>query len=486
MTGTAVGDENRLLIAEAKTDKSNYTISEQAKISCKVTDSSGTAVSGALVTGEITKPDNSVETILLSEKQQEQGAYEGIFTNISLEGTYNATIKAQKQGYPDAPPVNLTFVAAKNKIPLGKSISIANPDIEFYSIYVPDRYGGDFTITATGSAIGLYYPDPYTKVADATTQIDYPVAFNQHGWYYVKVVDRESISKISNTFIQTGEASYRPWNFWYWPLKKNDDNPQLNLYGEGGALDKYDALFGTQARQYEESWYGGYVDRKTGIKWDPGDGHCWGASVASILLPQPNDSVYHRFSNDEMEGLVSELADTNVIYERIVSDVPPIKPRPGKDEVDKFISKIHVGLVLHLLLNENQDNRPLQSNLRDLNGNNPNAIWNHAIYKYESSMKESEEGKEDIVEITTTLYSNYDLIPPTNNTVDRIDTYVYKLRFTAEGVILKDFADQDWISAFGFVPQNLWYIKNSSFNNTDNPYVTKENIKKLGINFPEQ
>ncbi len=203
-----------LTITDPKTDKPNYTIGEQAKISCKVTDSSCVTVSGAFVTAEITKPDSSVETILVSENQP--GNYEGIFTNVSLSGTYNTTIKAQKQGYTDATPINLTFTAERNKIPLGKSTSIANPDIEFYSIYVPDRYGGDLTVTAAGGGvIGLYYPNPYTKVANAATQINYPVAFNQHGWYYVKIIDRGSISNISNTFVQTGEASYRPWNFWY-------------------------------------------------------------------------------------------------------------------------------------------------------------------------------------------------------------------------------------------------------------------------------
>lgn len=247
--------EHRLIISQAKTDKPSYTTGEEAKISCRLTDDEGATITSVLVTAEITKPDNSTETVLLSEKPQEQGTYEGVFTNISLQGTYNATIKAQKQGYTDATPVNLTFTAERNKISLGKSLSITNPDIEFYSIYIPDRYGGELTVTASGGgAIELYYPDPYTKVANASTQINYSVAFNQHDWYYVKVVDRGSISNISNTFVQTGEASYRPWNFWYYPFKKQD-NPAKNLYGEGGALEKYDTVFNTKAREYEEKNY---------------------------------------------------------------------------------------------------------------------------------------------------------------------------------------------------------------------------------------
>jgi len=487
LTGTGIKNKEAvLIITGVTTDKNSYTIGEKAKMSCIVTDNYGVTVSGAFVIAEIIKPNSDAETVLFSEKQQERGGYEGVFDNVSLQGIYNATIKARKIGYLDANPINLTFTAERNKIPLGKSLSITDPDIEFYSIYIADRYGGELTVTATGGTIELYSPDPYTKVANVFTQINYQVPFNQFGWHYVKIIDRGSISNISNTFVQTGEASYRPWNFWYWPLKKSDDNPQLNLYGEGGALAKYDTLFGTQARSYEEYWWGGYVNRRTGIEWDSGDGHCWGASIASILLPQPKDIVYHSLSNDEMEGLVSELADTKAICEKIVSDVPPIKPRPGRDEADKFISKIHVGLVAHLLLNENQNNRPLQSNLRDFNGNNPNAIWNHAIYKFESNMKESEDGKEEIIEISTILYSNCDFFPPpTDNTTARIDTYVYKLGYTVEGEISRDFTDQDWISATGFALDNLWYVKKSSFNNSANLKLTKENVNKIGINLPE-
>ncbi|OGX43078.1 MAG: hypothetical protein A3H41_01355 [Omnitrophica WOR_2 bacterium RIFCSPLOWO2_02_FULL_45_28] len=477
LTGTAVGDEHKLFLTEVKTDKTSYTTGEEVVLSTKLIDcNDGIPVSSVFVTAEITKPDSSVETILVSENQP--GNYEGIFTDISLLGTYNAIIKAQKQGYIDAIPITLTFIAERNKIPLGKSLSITNPDIEFYSIYVPDRYGGDLTVTATGSAIGLYYPDPYTRVADAATQINYPVAFNQHGWYYVRVFDRESISKISNSFVQTGEASYRPWNFWYWPFLKDELHPEKNLYKSGGVLDKYDRVFGTDARRFEEEHYSTTDSEK--FWW----GHCWGAVVASILLPQPEAITYNgqSFIQEEMEGLVTKLADKDANFEIIINNIPPLKPQLGADDTDEFADNFHLGLVDYI--RDPKERKPLQSNLRDPQGINPSAVWNHVIYKYSSTMEESEEGDEHIIKITTTVYANGDLFS-SDNTVDRIETYVYKLRYKPNGQIDDQFVTgQDWISATGFAPKSLRLIRGSRFNNPENPYVIKENVEKLGVNFP--
>ena len=473
----------KLAITEAKTDKPIYTFGEREKVFCNVIDENGIAVSGAFVISEITKPDNSVETILLSGKQQ--GGYEGVFTNFSVEGTYNATIKAQKQDFPDATPVNLTFAAARNKIPLGKSISIFNSDVEFYSIYVPDHNGGNLTVTATGGGkIGLYYPDPYTKVADAATQINYPVAFNQHGWYYVKVLDRESISKISNTFIQTGEASYRPWNFWYWPLKKDRKVPEKNLYALNGTLNKYDIVFGTIAREYEEKNWGG-------DDWSSGAGHCTGGSIASILLPEPKEVLYggQTFSQEEMEGLAIKLANTDFVIAKPILPkgikFPAKKPEDVK-WVDEFADEFYKALQRYLL----QKRVPLQCDLRDPSGVVSSAVWNHAVYGYKANMEESGEGREDVVKIITKLYSNYanysDSYPSSNNEPYREDTYIFKFKYKHNGQIDNKFSGQDWISTSGFLPEDIVIIIACWFDNAyyPNPHVTAENVKKLGIKFP--
>jgi hypothetical protein len=522
------GEISTLNIIDAKTDKSSYTIGEHAKISCNVTDGSGVIVPGAFITAEITKPDNSVETVLIS--QNELGNYEGIFTDVSSLGTYHVTIKAKKQGFTDASPINLTFVAERNKIPLGKNLPVANQEIEFYSIYIPDRYGGELTVTATGGGrIGLYYPDPYTKVTDAATKID-NCPISKHGWYYVKIIDKGSVSSISNTFVQTGEVP-RPWNFWYWPLKKQTDS-RLNLYGVNGPLDKYDAIFKDQYNSLSLLWLKalGYTGAKDyeeknwgGENWDGWEGHCWGGTIASILLPQPTDTIYHIFSDDEIEGIVMKLANTGAKGIDIVTDIPsfrigpggkivPIVPVPGPDETDEFAYYFHKGLIDYLQIGIEGVKKPLQSNVRDPNAIRPDAVWNHAIYQYSSTLEESEDNKEDIIRITTTIRANADIPPPSedrtvdNKVRDRIETYVYKLKYV-DGDLDKDYIDkgQDWISASasgapdsnvkGFAPRSLRYIKGSLFDGGKtsnagewwpyNPYITKENVEKLKVDFPQ-
>jgi beta propeller repeat protein len=376
------------------------------------------------------------------------------------------------------------------KIPLGKTNFPSMAKTEFYRIYVPTRWGGRLTVSTDSGHVELYYPDTQTAVAGPDNNLIYEIPFedalgnpvDNHGWYYVKHTGSANYT-ISNEFVQDGE-SYRPWNFWYYPYAPQGD-PAKNLYGVGGALAKYDSLFGASARDQEELSHG------SGASWE---GHCWGGVVASILLPQPEDTVYGLFSQEEIEGLVTKLADTNAAGEAVIEGIPatdidnnPLKPMLGADDTDKFVGDFHKGLVKYFRIGVGEERKkmPLQSNLRDSDGIDPNQVWNHAIYKYSSIMEESKEGIEDIVKVTTTIYANDDVFP-SDNILDRTETYVYKLRYTSDGEVDATFINQgqDWISTTGFAPYNLYFIEDSQFNNTHNLEVKKENVETLGIIFP--
>ncbi|MEW6087982.1 MAG: hypothetical protein AB1498_06710 [bacterium] len=379
------------------------------------------------------------------------------------------------------------------KIPLGKEITVTDND-KIYRIYIPSSSGGIFTIETNNETIELYYPDIFTKIAGPDVSITYSIPFedadgnpiDKHGWYYVKhndtgtaVVSGFALSNtiISNTFKEIGEASYRPWNFWYYPLQ-NQSDPARNLYGEGGTLTKYDAAFAAKAREYEL-----LKNSNGGESWV---GHCWGATISSILLSQPQPIYYNgqNFSQDEIEGLVMKLGDTNADFQVLIDNIPAIKPQVGKDDTDKFADKFHAGLVEHI----RKKRESLQSNLRDPKGLDSTQVWNHAIYKYISVMKEAEEGKEDIIKITTTIYANADIPPPSDdNTIYREETFVYKLKYKSKGILEDNFPEQDWIIAAGFAPKSLRFIKSSPFDGrwgvAPNPYVKKENVEKLGVDF---
>lgn len=100
LLGTGIRVEGRLIITEAKTDKESYLVNEEVKISCIVKDESGTYVSTADVKAEVIKPDDSRETVTL--KETEPGTYEGTFSDTTLPGTYDVTIKAEKERYTPA------------------------------------------------------------------------------------------------------------------------------------------------------------------------------------------------------------------------------------------------------------------------------------------------------------------------------------------------------------------------------------------------
>lgn len=207
------------------------------------------------------------------------------------------------------------------------------------------------------------------------------------------------------------------------------------------------------------------------------------------MCPSQSPVTYDEqwFNQEEAEGLVTKLADTDADYETIVAGIPAIKPKEGIDETDEYAGEFHKGLVDYLRIREERKQKPLQSNLRDPNGEDPKAVWNHAIYKYSSVMEEAEEGEEDIIKIITTIYANTDVFFPSNNIIDRKETYAYKLKYTPEGEVYRKFTEQDWISATGFAPYNLWFIESSWFDGLGelyNPEVKKENVEKLGVDFP--
>ena len=88
---------NELNIAQARTDRSIYCLNETVTISCVVQNETGCNITADSVDAEIIKPDSSIEWVTMAEGLA--GHYNGMFTNTSLDGTYNVTIHAGKTGH---------------------------------------------------------------------------------------------------------------------------------------------------------------------------------------------------------------------------------------------------------------------------------------------------------------------------------------------------------------------------------------------------
>ena len=122
----------------------------------------------------------------------------------------------------------------------------------------------------------------------------------------------------------------------------------------------------------------------------------------------------------------------------------------------------------------------VQSNLRD--GNSPlnsSEVWNHAIYKYSSSMIQAyDQNDEKVIEITTTIYTNNDgQSPPSTGTSDRTETYKYILEYN-NGEIVNNSSKQNWLHADHYAPQNIYSI-DYSYWTSQNLNVTKSNVDNL-------
>ena len=317
---------------------------------------------------------------------------------------------------------------------------------------------------------------------------------------------------MSATFVQTGQASRRPWDFYWWakkgdyvrdPLDPNnspigngvanttalatdvqnipvgqpagplvaivlcgtdgtlettatpDDEAKMmiNLFDKFTTyrpLDKYDQLHGGSPRAWEAAYDGGMED------WE---GHCLGGAMASILLNQPSPrSPYNR---DEMEGLWAELGEHDeTIYQydpnHLVYGVPPGPPVSGFDETDQWVASLHARLedcIRH-------EHVSLQSNLR-ATGGNPNQEWNHAIYKFTATYSEAPGGNERVVHIVSDLAANRDHMPPTDDVADRAFNYTYVVRYLCDGAVDAAWSGADFIAVGGeahFAPGNLLHV----------------------------
>ena len=84
----------------------------------------------------------------------------------------------------------------------------------YYGVYVPTRFGGVLQIkTTSGNIVELKRPNgtPLVNGQD--------IGFDQQGWYTFKVEGAKKPYSVENTFVQVGESTKKPWNFYYWPTK---------------------------------------------------------------------------------------------------------------------------------------------------------------------------------------------------------------------------------------------------------------------------
>ena len=98
-------------------------------------------------------------------------------------------------------------------VPLGGSLDTLSGD-RYYGVYVPTRFGGELKVKTTlGQVVDLKGPKGAARINGQDIGVD------QHGWYTFKVEGAKKPYTVETSFVQVGESTKRPWNFYYWPTK---------------------------------------------------------------------------------------------------------------------------------------------------------------------------------------------------------------------------------------------------------------------------
>lgn len=368
------------------------------------------------------------------------------------------------------------------KDPLGRSTSLGGQVVG--KVYVPSRYGGQLTLS--GSNIQLFYTDGSDLQSSVAAQIytgglsgsvvaqgnpcSYTVPLGKPGWYYIRPMG-STPATVASSFEEDGQASYRPWNGWWWPWNTSQGP---TLYDFGGPLDKYDHVYGTSARSWEAS------NEIGGQYWF---GHCWGWSIAAILMPAPQATAKKgvSFTMDDMKGLYTQLADSDPYFDATLSIafIPPGPPTSSPNEdVDAYCDDLY--RILRTCIRE--EGVPVQSDMRAIA--TPPAqeeeVWNQSIYKYTSNWVEAPgQTNEHVAQIDMVVSSNFGpWPPPTTYTNDRVEEFVYQLEFDAQGQVNAASPAQNWISASHYPPHDLYRLTGSPWTG-HNPWVTKPNVDGL-------
>ena len=123
----------------------------------------------------------------------------------------------------------------------------------------------------------------------------------------------------------------------------------------------------------------------------------------------------------------------------------------------------------------------MQSNMRSLYTNAPDAVWNYAVWKFQASYAETN-GNENLVVIDNEVRANEDRYP-SSETEDHVVGYRYVVEYGPSGDVQKTSFLNDWIGVSGqavWAPQNLLLITNVVWGATND--VTEANLRTLDLN----
>jgi hypothetical protein len=423
-------------------------------------------------------------------------------------------------------------------VPLGGTLKDQSGDRQF-GVYVPTRFGGELTVsTSSGKVEALIGPDGKPRSNGGE------VGNDQQGWFTFKVTGAKDGYAVDSKFLQIGESTRKPWNFYYWPTKGDsihepwaggngrvdtmapagDDQmiaspgayiapgQDIVLPGANGILETQPAsgdtstwfpnlyddltwrgpegqLFQTPSPllKYDQlfnmsarNWEAANSQNRDIARWP---GHCLGGAIASISMNEPNPTPGSGLTRDELKALYAELGENH--YNHRIGDhakeIPPGPPRPGPDETDPFAPRFHAMLETHI----RGEKKALLANLRAFPPRGTvNEVWNHGVGKYVSTFEAVPGKGERTVRIKTELTATSGSCLNGNDDKPRVNTYEYRIVYGLDGKVDETNPYMaDWISVGGeaiFAPLNVLQVLESQWQG-HNPQVTIANVRSVDM-----
>jgi len=335
-----------------------------------------------------------------------------------------------------------------------------------FKILVPSdrgRLSVTLHLPLEGTRLVVIAPDgsqhtPGDAAVTATVEVDPKTRGN--GCYHAVVLAPNGHFGIYATFSEAASAGFVPWNFWYFPYRR-DLTPDSSVFNVDlwDPLTKYEAAFGVEgALQWE---YDNHSDigRPGCGAWE---GHCEAGSFASVIFEEPK-AVTHNgvtFTPEEVKFLAAEVSprivwfdgvDPNtkkdddelwVISADFNKDGTDERLKPSADP-ERFGQEL-LGFMKTLRLNLSRDRQPVVVDLRDAHGKEPKSLWNHAVYRYRIRYAQPDAADLRRVEGRLLLMANRDDFEPdgsstglpTGNPVTR--ELVFESRLADDGGLIND------------------------------------------------
>lgn len=377
-----------------------------------------------------------------------------------------------------------------------------------YGVYVPTRFGGVLTVKSTsGSVEALTGPDGRPRRNGEET------GENAHGWYTFRVTgaEKDQPYSVQTTFVQAGQASRMPWNFYYWPTKgdsihepwaggngrvdsqrnPNSDDVQIAPYGSyiapgqdiilpgpNGLLESsvsigddstwfpnlYDdttfrgadgTLYNTPSPLLKyDQLFGTHARQEEAAiaqngKVERWPGHCLGGAIASISFNEPMPAPGSGMTSDELKAFYCELGENHFNHQigDNVNNIPAGPPRPGWDPTDAFVPRFHSMLEAHIRGRK----QALLANLRAFPPNGTaTEVWNHGVGKYVAKFHAIPGQGERAVRIELELVANSGSNLNNGDNKPRVNLYEYTLVYGLNGQVDETMqGSSDWISCGG-------------------------------------